>query len=221
MGEEWEEDRVSIMMCFYLLLQREAFLFAVKVTCQRAHPLTPAVLLCVCACRVCEMWREDSGCELWRWCGHTADWQRQRSLCGHSSHLPSSVRRSSAVQSEICSKMCTMVTRSSPGFIVRRYLSAALFCFPSLRPLEALSNIPVSHVACGSQHSVALTKGTVKCTVWWVKWWTQPVFLSRHVALCPPAFSALDLMSQCTDLCGHHMLFSVEDVDQKWPRGQR
>ncbi|XP_041794818.1 probable E3 ubiquitin-protein ligase HERC4 isoform X2 [Chelmon rostratus] len=26
------------------------------------------------------------------------------------------------------------------------------------RPLEALSNIPVSHVACGSQHSVALTK---------------------------------------------------------------
>ncbi|KAL7401600.1 hypothetical protein ABVT39_001892 [Epinephelus coioides] len=33
------------------------------------------------------------------------------------------------------------------------------------RPVEALCNIVVSQVACGSQHSVALTKGTVKCIV--------------------------------------------------------
>uniref|UniRef100_A0A3Q3IRJ6 Uncharacterized protein n=1 Tax=Monopterus albus TaxID=43700 RepID=A0A3Q3IRJ6_MONAL len=48
------------------------------------------------------------------------------------------------------------------------YFGSVVFCSCSTRPLEVFCKIPVSQVACGSQHSVALTKsklksGEIKC----------------------------------------------------------
>lgn len=98
-------------------------------------------------CRVREMSGENWSCEL-RWgCGHTAVWERLSPVCRHNSH-----------------SLHPQVSWNSQSFLSlktsqKKTTFQHLFCHFSSP--KALSNIQVTQVACGNQHTVVLTKGTV------------------------------------------------------------